>query len=160
VRSGISTLIDLGVLAKNDLQNLKIVEDEHNRILLHRAQGDKSAGVSATITAIHILKGLYSIALQENVIEATNIKLCGDEKCETELVGVTGVMIKQVMIEGLEPMLNVFPTTRTDYRIGERLTWDWNMSRIWQAAWYKDPKTGTIKKISAAEFVGSDIDNL
>ena len=160
VRAGIVTLIELGVLAKNHLQNLKIVEDEHNRVLSHHAQGDKSITESATITAIQILNGLYSIALQENVVEIPNIKLYGDEKCETELVGVTGVMIKQTMIEGLEARFYVFPTTRTDYKVDERLTWDWNMSRIWQAAWYKDPKTGAIKKLSAAEFVGSDIDNL
>jgi hypothetical protein len=128
--------------------------------LSHHVQGDKNISESATITGIQILNGLYSIAVQENVVEMTNIKLYVDERCETELVGATGVMIRQTMTEGLEARLDVFPTTRTDYKAGERVTWDWNMARIWQAAWYKDPKTGAIKKLSAADFVGSDLDSL
>jgi hypothetical protein len=160
VTAGIETLVNLGVLAKNGLINLRMVEDEHNRVLAHHTQGDKAISASAIITAIQLLKGLYSIGLQENIVEVANVALYSDEACKAEISGVTGIMVKQIMIEGLEIRYGVFPTTRTDYRLGEHLTWDWNMSRIWQPFWYRNPKTGAIEKSSAAEFVGSDIDSL
>jgi hypothetical protein len=137
-----------------------VLEDEHNRVLAHHTQGDKATGASAIIAAIQLLKGLYSIGLQENIVDVANVKLYSDEACKTEISGVAGVMVKQIMIEGLESRYGVFPTTRTDYKIGQHLTWDWNLSRIWQPFWYKNPKTGAIEKSSAAEFVGSDIDSL
>ncbi|WP_426407514.1 hypothetical protein [Bradyrhizobium ganzhouense] len=160
VRHGFETLVSLGVLAKNDLNNLKVLEDEYVRVTSHKAQGDKSASTSAVITAIQLLKGLHSIALQDNIVEATSIKLYSDPSCKSEIVGATGLLIKQVMVEGLETRYGVFPTTRTDYKVGEHLTWDWNLSRIWREFCFKNPRTGAVERGAAAEFVGSDIDSL
>ncbi len=160
VKSSISVLIDLGVLAKNNLPNLTVVDEEHSRILEHREAGIKTETEAAIITAIQILRNLYAISLVDNIVEAVGVKLYSDEDCKIEISGATGIMIKKIMIDGLEPSYSIFPTTRTDYTVGEHLTWDWNMSRIWRILYFRDPKTGEVNSIRSAEFIGSIVDDL
>jgi hypothetical protein len=56
----------------------------------------------------------------------------------------------------------IFPTTRTHFQKGKRVAWEWNMAKVWPAAWYRDPDTGEIKEgwVSAAEFVGRHLDDV
>ena len=56
----------------------------------------------------------------------------------------------------------ILPTTRKDYRRGQRLSWEWNSQRVYQTVWYKDPDSGEIKRawLASAEFVGRDLDDV
>ena len=126
----------------------------------HKSEGNKQETEMAIVTAIQLLRSLYSISLQDNIIEHTNIPVFYDKDCTIPVSDMTAIVVKQIMVDGLTPTIGVFPTTRTDYKVGEHVTWDWNKSRILRDVWYKDPTTAETKPINAMEFVGSDIDDL
>jgi hypothetical protein len=115
------------------------------------------------VTAIIQLLGtLYAVPLQTNEIVLANLELYSDKDGVNPITDATGVKIKSVLVDGWDVQYRIFPTTRTDYIKGERVTWKWNLSRIWGKTWYRDPDTNTIKSAwdSSAEFVGGDLNNL
>jgi hypothetical protein len=75
--------------------------------------------------------------------------------------GVLAVVLRTVS-PGDKVTRRVFPTTRTDYRVGQELSWDWNPARIVPESWYRNRETGAIDYAwtGAAEFVGDDLDTL
>ena len=58
-------------------------------------------------------------------------------------------------------MYRVFPTTRSDYRVGKEVTWEWNDERQWGPTWYRDDEFGVmVAWNSSVEFVGRQVEDL
>ncbi|NKJ33351.1 hypothetical protein [Rhizobium sp. SG570] len=52
--------------------------------------------------------------------------------------------------------IRIFPTTKTWYRPGQLVSWDWNMSLVVGEMYYRDPDDGIVKQAwgGSAEFIG------
>ena len=160
IKTGLSILVNLGVFAPNSVQSFKVIEDEYNRILDHRVEGIEQNTEVAIITAVQLLRSLYALSLQDNIVQQVNIPMYSDKACTSLISDMTAVAIKQIMVDGITPSLNVFPTSRRDYTVVEHVTWDWNSSRILTNAWYRDPSTGEAKSINAMDFIGGNLGDL
>jgi hypothetical protein len=80
------------------------------------------------------------------------------------MTGVRGVILETTIPDGNDVTYRIFPTTRTDCEVGQQVAWEWNMdvSRIWPAAWYRDPLEGDIREAwgSSMEFIGRHLTDL
>ena len=62
----------------------------------------------------------------------------------------------QISADGDTERLQIYPTTRTHFEVGEQDAWDWDARQQWGRTWYRDPSTGDAKIAwdGALEFVG------
>lgn len=128
-----------------------------NRIV-HGRDASEAEILSALDSGFALYDALASIPIERNVV-VDLVDIFGDADAKLPLEGKG--LLMQTTHEG-NTLFRIFPTTGTYYRPGMRLTWKWNMGRIWPAAWYRDHVTGEIKEAwrSSAEFVGTDLDQL
>lgn len=56
----------------------------------------------------------------------------------------------------------ILPSTKTHFKKGMKVSWEWNFDNVWNSAWYKDPETSEIKQAwnSSIEFIGRNIDDI
>jgi hypothetical protein len=104
-----------------------------------------------------ILKTLRSLLREKKVVVGVGIALFSDEKATVPVQGVWGVILESTSAGGKgEKSRQIFPTSRMDYRVGDELTWDFNLSRVHGRAWFRDPQGGAIKQawVESSEFVG------
>lgn len=104
-----------------------------------------------------ILKTLEALRRPKEVVAKTGVELFSDHEGGTPRVGVWGLLLEHTSSDGKETKsIQVFPTTRTDYRLGDEVTWDFDMRHIYGETWYRDPETREIKHAwqGSAEFIG------
>jgi hypothetical protein len=87
------------------------------------------------------------------------VTVYSDPECKNEIDGVKGVILKSASSSGAHIFYRIFPTTKTHFKKGHRVAWEWSNENSWSDAWYKDPESGEIKLAwnSALEFVGRDL---
>lgn len=129
-----------------------------NRIV-HGRDASEAEILSAIDSGLALYDALASIPIERNVVAHPGVEIFGDAAATQPLEG-KGLIIETTH-EG-NKTFRIFPTTKTYFKRGMRLTWEWNMSRVWGAAWYRDPETDEIKEAwgSSAEFVGRDLDQI
>jgi hypothetical protein len=56
----------------------------------------------------------------------------------------------------------IYPSTKTHFKKGKQVAWEWDMSKTWGPLWYKDPQTDEMKSAwsSSAEFVGRNLEDI
>ena len=95
------------------------------------------------------------------IVHGMNIPLYSDGKCQQLREGVSGILLEsRKMPEDTVAGYQIFPTTRTHFKIGMRAAWEWNLNQVWGETWYLDPTTKEIQFAwsSAGEFVGQSLD--
>ncbi|MCA3080374.1 MAG: hypothetical protein ING71_16480 [Rhodocyclaceae bacterium] len=129
-----------------------------NRIV-HGAKASEEEILSAIDSGLGLYEALASIPLERNRVAHPGVDIFSDSEATKKLDG-KGLIIETT--HNGSTSLRVFPTTKEHYKLGMELTWEWNMSRVWAEAWYRDPNTQEIKKgwDSAAEFVGRNLDDV
>ena len=161
--TSINILVNLGVIAKSSPGGLQSVQIERDRIVERQEPDKDNSPEPAIISAIYTLRMLYAVQVGQEIVEYSNLNMYADSECKEQIPGITGVMLKQTLVEGLGNATHmVYPTTRTDYEKREHVSWKWTFARIVGDAWYRDPTTNEIKKAWSwsAIFVGGNIDNI
>jgi hypothetical protein len=104
-----------------------------------------------------ILRTLEGLKREKKVVVDTGVELYGDSGGKSPRAGVWGLVLENTSSDGKDTKsVQVFPTTRTDYRAGDEVTWDFDMGSVYAETWYRDPKTREIRHAwqQSAEFVG------
>lgn len=129
-----------------------------NRIV-HGRNAEEAEIFSAIDSGLMLYEALSLIPIEQNIVAHPGVDVFNDPKGE-KLLECKGLIIETTH-QG-KRNFRIFPTTKSDYYIGMPLTWEWNMSRVWEKAWYRDTETGEIKTAwhSSAEFVGRDLDQI
>ncbi len=159
----INTLISLGVIAPNVASIVRAASDAHDKIV-SLSESDNIDNAAAVVNTIQLLRAISGVSHAEPSVLAANLTLYSEAQCKTAVPGVTGVLLQSNKIEGIEiTPPQVFPTTRTDYTVGEKVSWRWEIGgRVLGATWFKDQKTGKVKQAfgSSYLFVGGNLDDL
>ena len=73
-----------------------------------------------------------------------------------------GLILEAIGPGGAKKTLMIYPTTQTHYQKGMYIAWEWNLTKVWDETWYKDPDSGEIKYAwtSAAEFIGRNLEDI
>jgi hypothetical protein len=129
-----------------------------NRIV-HGSDASEAEILRAIDSGLALYEALASIPIEKNVVAHPGVDIFGDAACTQPLEGKG--LIMETTHQG-NKTFRIYPTTMTHFQPGMRLTWEWNMNRVWGEAWYRDPDTGEIKHAwnSSAEFIGRDLDQL
>lgn len=150
-----------GGLPSHVPSSLKFFWDARNRII-HGGQADPAEILRAIDSGITILKALQAFPREVNVVYHPGVTVYRDPMCQTPWPNVRGVILETETPGGTKKFFRIFPTTRTHFKKGKRVAWEWSDQQSWGEAWYKDPDTGEVKAAwsSAMEFVGRHLDEL
>ena len=141
--------------------SLKLFDDVRNKIIHDAAATDDDA-LRALDSGMTILRALNALPNEVNVVYHPGVDVYSDSQCAKLIPDAKGVILETTSPGGVMKTFRIFPTTRTQFQKGKQVAWEWNMQKVWQAAWYRDPDTGAIKEAwgSSAEFVGRSLDDI
>lgn len=139
---------------------LRLFMDARNRIV-HGADASDEEALRAIDSGITLYRALNSIPRETNVVYHPGVPVFSDEECVTAIPETRGLILETTDPAGGRTF-RIYPTTRTHYRKGMRVAWEWNMALVWNEAWYRDPDTDEVKKAwdSSGEFIGRDLDQV
>jgi hypothetical protein len=135
--------------------------DVRNRVV-HRGEGTNEDILRAIDSGVSILRALQAMPRETHVVCDPDVRLFGDEELKHQIEHVHGVLLEALSPGGASRSLRIYPSTRTHFARGKRVSWEWNMGVVVGPAWYRDAATGTSKQAwhSSAEFVGRHLDEL
>lgn len=105
---------------------------------------------------------LRAIPHEVNVIHHEGVDLYSDPGLTRKIEGARGVILETEGPEGAVKRLRIFPSTRSHFRKGMRVSWEWSPEHMFEQTWYRDPDTGgtRVAWTGAMEFIGRDVDSV
>jgi hypothetical protein len=149
-----------GSLPEHVTGSLKLFLDVRNKLIHGEANDDEI--FRAIDSGLTLLRAIKSIPAEVNVVYQTGVPLYSDHACTQRITDATGLMLETTSPGGLQTSYRILPTTRTHFRKGKRVAWEWSMGRQWGPAWYRDPTTNEAKQawVSSTEFIGRHLDDV
>jgi hypothetical protein len=141
--------------------SLKLFDDVGNKII-HGAAATDDDALRVLDSGMTILRALNALPNEVNVVYHPGIEIFSDATCTKPISDAKGIILETTSPGGVIKTLRIFPTTRTHFQKGKQVAWEWNMQKVWPAAWYRDLDTGAIKEawLSSAEFIGRHVDDI
>jgi hypothetical protein len=141
--------------------SLKLFWSTRN-LLVHGGEGTDKDILRAVDSGLTILKALQALPREINMVYDPATPVYFDPQLTLEMPGVKGVILETIAPGGAVRSLRILPTTRTHFKKGHQVAWEWNMQSVFGQAWYRDPLTHEVKEAwsSSAEFVGRHLDEL
>lgn len=163
IRQYFEALKSYGALSEDITSALGIFIDLRNKIVHGHDIDNKTYAINVLGIALNLLKTIKLIPRETHIVHISNITIYSDNHCRDARPDVKGLVLKVLDINGNELDHRIYPTTKSGYyQIGEKVSWEWDMSNTWNESWYVDPTTHE-KKIawnSAAEFVGRHLKDI
>lgn len=150
-------------LPRHTSESLKIFWDLRNRIVHGHGKHDKRDILRVLDVGLNLLKTIRSIPHERNIVYHPGVVLYEDEQCNNVREGVKGLILETTSSDGSKTFKRIFPTRQDSYyKKGERVTWEWNLSHVWNKTWYINPDTNekTLAWASAGEFTGRHVDEI
>ncbi len=148
-------------LPKHVSSSLRMFWDTRNKII-HGGVTDDRNILSAIDSGVTILRTLQSLPRETNWVHNEGVTIYSDPSCTKEIQGAKGIILRTESPSGAQTYYRIFPSTKTHFKKGKRVAWEWGFEKTWSDAWYKDPDSGEIKRAwnSAAEFIGRNLDDI
>lgn len=148
-----------GGLPGDVIGSLRLFNDVRNRIIHVRDASDEEV-ISALDSGITILRTLKALPSEINIVFHPGVPVYSDASCTTEITGVKGIILDSSSPGGIRKFRRIFPTTRSYFAKGQRVSWEWDFNHRWAEAWYVNPDDGS--RILAwnwsSEFAGRPLD--
>lgn len=131
-----------------------------NRIVHSFEHISKRELLSFVDSGLAILRMLYAVPIETNIIYNPGVTVYSDKECVNAVEGVKGVILETTSAGGIEKSFRIYPTTKTNYIKGKRVSWEWNLANVYNESWYHDPDDNSIKYAwtQAGEFIGAHVD--
>lgn len=141
--------------------SLKFFWEARNR-LIHGSEGTDEDILRAIDSGLIILKALQAFPREINVVYQPGVDLFANPELTDPIPNFKGVILETLAPGGATKSFRIFPTTRTHFKKGRQVAWEWNMQNVCGQAWYRDPETAEVKVgwNGSAEFVGRHLDEL
>ncbi len=158
----IRTLRNSGLVPGTLVRSVETFLQVRNKIVHGRGAASDDDILSALDSGFTILDALEAVPHAIHVVAHAGLELYADGAGEKILPGGTAMILEARKSTGEPGGTNIVPTTRTNYRPGQRVAWEWNPEKDFDEAWYRDPETGTIKHAwsSSMEFSGRPLDEV
>ena len=159
LREAIEMLQEWGGLPEHVTSAVAMFTDVRNRLVHGRDASDDDI-LRAIDSGIMILGALRALA--PYVVYHPGVELYADHNGQQVIEGARGVILAAVSPDNSAGKRIIYPTTRSNYQIGKRVSSKWNLTRVFGEAWYRDPDTGmmTYGWTQSAEFVGRHLEDL
>ena len=161
VFEAIDGLRSQGSLPEHVSGAIKLFLDVRNKIVHGHTATDDDV-LRAIDSGFTVLKAIDSIPVEKNVVFHPGVTVYSDPLCTQVIPNAKGVILEVTSPGGAAKSFRIFPTTKSNFRVGEQVTWEWSFHKTWDSAWYRDPVTNEIKPAwgSAAEFVGRHLSEI
>jgi hypothetical protein len=148
-------------LPKHVESSLRMFWDTRNAII-HGGETEVGNILSAIDSGATILRTLKSLPRENNRVHHEGVPVYSDPHCIHELLNVKGVILQTESPSGAQVSYRIFPSTKSHFKKGERVAWEWSFKNIWPETWYRDPETDEIKPAwtSSAEFIGRHLEDV
>jgi hypothetical protein len=132
-----------------------------NRIVHGEPDVSERDTLRAVDIGLSLLRAIRVLPYERHVVVESGLDVFSDSKATSPLKGVTAVVLAAQDDQGVTIREQAFPTTRTYFRPGMHVSWEWDPSHTWDECWYRHPSLGIhYGWTSSMEFVGRDIDRL
>jgi hypothetical protein len=160
-KQGLDVLEARGGFPVHVASSARLFYDVRNR-LVHGFQSSDNDILAAIDSGLTILRALRAIPHEINHVHDPGVPVYEDSSLTRPRTGVLGVVLETRSPGGARTDFRIYPSTRTDYQKGQRVSWEWNMTRVFDQSWYRDPQTGEVKEAwtSSTEFAGRDVNQL
>lgn len=154
-------LDEWGGLPKHIAASLKLFWDVRNRLVHGHTASDDDI-LRAIDSGVTILHALQAIPHEVNIVYHPGVAIYSDAECRNPIEDAQGVILETVVPGGVTKTRRIFPTTRTHFKKGVRVAWEWSDGRRFEQAWYRDPDTGQIKDAwrGSMEFIGRPLEEV
>jgi hypothetical protein len=156
-------LVEKGHLPDHVTKSLQLFWDLRNQIV-HGHAPNKDLNILRVLDiGLVLLRTIKSIPHEINVVYSTDVKLYSDPECIHQIEDAKGLVLETTSSDKTKVFKRIFPTIQPKYyQVGQKVTWEWNLSRVWAETWYRDPDTNEKKKAwdSAGEFTGRHIEDV
>jgi hypothetical protein len=156
-------LVNKGYLTVHMTKSLQIFWDLRNQIVHGHSQQNAHNVLKILDIGLVLLKTIKTIPHEINIVYQSGVNLYSNQDCTHEMLDAKGLVLETTSPGKAEAFKRIFPTTNPNYyQRGKRVTWEWNLSRVWGETWYIDPDTGEKKLAwnSAGEFTGRHIEDI
>lgn len=154
-------LDEWGGLPKHIAASLKLFWDVRNLLVHGHTAGDHDI-LRAIDSGVTILRALQAIPHEVNTVYHPGVTIYSDPECRKEIEAAWGVILETISPGGVTKTRRIFPTTRTHFKKGVRVAWEWSDARLFEQAWYRDPDTGEIRDGwgGSTEFIGRPLEDV
>jgi hypothetical protein len=130
------------------------------RMALHPPASAQSR--RARTPQLHGLRAIQAIPHEKYFVYHPGAEVYSDPEGNQVTDGVRAVILDVESPGGATRTRHVYPSTRTYFRRGMRVAWEWNLDRVFGESWYQDPDTNEVKHgwSSSAEFIGRPLEEL
>lgn len=148
-------------LPENLKGSLNLFLSVRNKIIHGRDASDDDA-LRALDSGMTILRAIKSLPLETYFVDHPGVEVYSDSGCTRLIPGVKGVILDVTSPGGVQKRRQIFPTTRLHFQKGKQVAWEWETSRTWPEAWYRDPNTGQALSAwgGSCEFIGRHLDDV
>lgn len=158
VHNGFNFLQSKDLLPKNVASSIRIFWDLRNKIVHGKDVSEDREVIKILDIGLTLLRLLKAIPHEINIVFHPGVTIFTDPDCKNPMKGVLGLILQTQSAGGINKYKRIFPTTRI-YESGMIVSWEWNLSSVWNEAWYIDPETLEKKYAwsQSGEFIGRDI---
>ena len=151
-------------LPKHIFSSLRLFLDTRNK-LVHGGSATDQDIVSALDSGVTVYRALKALPRERKWVYHEGVPVYADQECSHEIPGVKGIIIKSESSSGASgaaTRYGIYPSTKTHFKKGKRVSWEWNLAKTWPDAWYRDPDSNAVELAwnSAGEFVGRHYEDL
>lgn len=161
ITRSIEHLEKLGVVPSNLGGSVRLFLEIRNR-LLHGYGVTDDEVVRAIDIGLTILKAVLAIPREEHRVYHPGVEVYSDPEGRNRREGIHAVVLQTKSPGGASTQLRVYPSTRTHFKKGSRVSWEWNPTVVIDRSWYKHPDTGAIEPGwgQSMEFIGRNIEDV
>ena len=161
MHQGLAILAQREALPTHVADSVQLFWNVRNQ-LIHGHQADDDDILRAIDLGNTILRAIKAIPHEVNVVHNPGVDIFSDKALLTKIEGAKGVILETESPDGSTKSLRIFPSTRTHFRKGMKVSWEWSPEHQFDDVWYRDPETGETKHAwsGSREFVGRDLDAL
>jgi hypothetical protein len=160
ITQAIAELDEYG-LPKHVPSSLRLFWSVRSRIV-HGRDATEADTLRAIDSGIAILRALNAIPREENVVHHPGVPIYSDSLCVHQIEGAKGVILQTTSPGGASREFRIFPSTRSHFVKGKRVSSEWSRERRFGEAWYRDPESNEIRLAwtVSMEFIGRHLDEV
>jgi hypothetical protein len=161
IGKSVAHLVELGVVAPNLASSVKAFLAIRNPLLHGRGVPDSDVAKAVDI-GLSILRAVIAVPVGKIKVRHPGVPVFADKEGKVERPGILALLLDAQFQETSTKNLRVYPTRNRDYKVGQRLSHEWNADLVVGPSWYRDISTGEILPAwsESAEFVGRDLNLL
>jgi hypothetical protein len=155
-------LVRVAGLPRETLEAMTEFTRIRNRIVHGQPDVSDQEILRAIDIGLTLLRAVRSLPRERHVVAHPGAKVFSDASGTEERSDVWAVLLDVDRSDGSGTERRVYPTTLRKYRVGEQVSFDWNMDQTWGESWYRDPSSGELLYAwrTSAEFVGKPLESL